>query len=184
MKCLYVCDFCLFFCVNKKELLRHSRKCTVRHPPGDEIYRDNDIAFFEVDGTLQRVYCENLAYTSRMFLDHKNVYNTIEGFLFYILCEIKSDGYHFVGYFSKEKQMASNNNLSCILVMPFCQRGGYGKLLIEMSYCLSLIEDKPGGPERPLSDLGHRTYVSYWTRKIVKILLEMTDNGAPSCSID
>lgn len=51
-KCLYVCDFCLFFCVHKKELLRHSRKCMVRHPPGDEIYRDNDIAFFEVDGCL------------------------------------------------------------------------------------------------------------------------------------
>lgn len=102
-----------------------------------------------------------------MFLDHKNVYNTIEGFLFYILCEVKEDGYHFVGYFSKEKNFTSPNNLSCILVMPFCQRGGYGKLLIEMSYALSMIEDKPGGPERPLSDLGHRTYVSFWTRRIV-----------------
>ena len=51
-KCLYICDFCFFFCVHKQELLRHSRKCTVRHPPGDEIYRDNDVAFFEVDGTL------------------------------------------------------------------------------------------------------------------------------------
>lgn len=51
-KCLYVCDFCLFFCVHKRELLRHSTKCSIRHPPGDEIYRDKDISFFEVDGSI------------------------------------------------------------------------------------------------------------------------------------
>ncbi len=60
------------------------------------------------------------------------------------------------------------------MVMPFCQRSGYGKLLIEMSYVLSIIERKPGGPERPLSDLGHRTYVGYWTRKVAVLLLEMS----------
>lgn len=59
------------------------------------------------------------------------------------------------------------------MVMPFVQRGGYGKLLIEMSYCLSMIEKKPGGPERPLSDLGHRTYVSFWTRRVVKVLIDL-----------
>ena len=85
-----------------------------------------------------------------MFLDHKNLYNSIEAFLFYILCEVKEDGYHYVGYFSKEKVRDANasNNLSCIMVMPFCQRTGYGKILIEMSYALSMIEGKPGGPER------------------------------------
>ena len=94
--------------------------------------------------------------------------------MFYILCEIKDDGFHFVGYFSKDKDRSANlNNLSCILVMPFCQRSGYGKLLIEMSYCLSILENKPGGPERPLSDLGHRTYVSFWTRRVVKILIKL-----------
>lgn len=119
-----------------------------------------------------------------MFLDHKNVYNTIEGFLFYILCEVKEDGYHFVGYFSKEKSSASINNLSCILVMPFCQRAGYGKLLIEMSYALSMIEERNGGPERPLSDLGHRTYVSYWTRKIVSLLIDLVKKGEGNVTID
>ena len=107
-KCLYVCDFCLFFCVHKRELLRHSTKCTIRHPPGDEIYRDKDISFFEVDGSIQRVYCENLSYISRMFLDHKNLYNSIEAFLFYILCEVREDGFHIVGYFSKEKVQEEN----------------------------------------------------------------------------
>jgi len=56
-----------------------------------------------------------------MFLDHKNVNNSIEGFFFYILCEVKNDGFHFVGYFYKKKiREESENNLSCIMVMPFC----------------------------------------------------------------
>lgn len=36
-----------------------------------------------------------------------------------------------------------------------------------------MIEDKPGGPERPLSDLGHRVYVSYWTRRVVTVLMNL-----------
>lgn len=59
-------------------------------------------------------------------------------FLFYILCEIKDNEYHMTGYFSKPKE--STNNLSCILVLPFHQRKGYGKFLITFSYELSLIE--------------------------------------------
>ena len=120
-KCLYICDFCLFFCVHKREFQRHSMRCDIRHPPGDEIYRDGDISFFEVNAAFERTYCENLSYISRMFLDHKNLYNSIEGFLFYVLCEVKEDGFHFVGYFSKERETLTNqNNLSCIMVMPFC----------------------------------------------------------------
>ena len=60
--------------------------------------------------------------------------------------------------------------------MPFCQRSGYGKLLIEMSYSLSMIERKPGGPERPLSDLGNKTYVSFWTRRVVEVLMKISDS--------
>lgn len=119
-KCLYVCDFCLHFCTNKRELARHTEKCTVRSPPGDEIYREGDIAFFEVNGSTEETYCENLSYISRMYLDHKNLQISIQVFFFYVLCEVKEDGFHLVGYFSKEKvRGASDNNLSCILVMPF-----------------------------------------------------------------
>lgn len=50
-KCLYICDFCLNFFVSKKELSRHSTICKLRSPPGDMIYRDDDIAFFEVNGS-------------------------------------------------------------------------------------------------------------------------------------
>jgi hypothetical protein len=78
-------------------------KCNIRHPPGDEIWRKHGLSFFEVTPLNQRAYCENLSYVSRMFLDHKNIFNSIQAFLFYVLCEVKDDGFHFVGYFSKER---------------------------------------------------------------------------------
>lgn len=175
-KCLYICEYCLAFFIDKRELSRHTEKCTIRAPPGDEIYRDDEVAFFEVNGSTAETYCENLSYISRMFLDHKNLYNSIAGFFFYCICTIDLDGYHLVGYFSKEKvRVSSDNNLSCILVLPFAQNGGYGKMLIEMSYALSMLEDKPGGPERPLSDLGHRIYANFWTRRVVKVLLDLDE---------
>ena len=37
---------------------------------------------------------------------------------------------------------------------------------------MSILENRTGSPEKPLSDLGHRTYVSYWTHKILSLLLE------------
>lgn len=175
--CLYICDKCLHFFVHKKELIRHCQNCKWTHPPGDEIYRDGNVSIFEVDpihnGT-KRVYCENIGYISKIFLECKMIKSTVEGFIFYILCEQREDGFHFVGYFSKQRDReAGDYNLSCIVVMPFCQKAGYGKFLIEMSYELCTIEGKPGGPETPFSDLGLKTYISYWTRRVVTTLLSL-----------
>ena len=120
-----------------------------------------------------------------MFLDHKNLDFTIECFFFYVMCKVDEDGFHFLGYFSKDRVRVENqtNNLSCIMVLPCFQNGGYGKVLIEMSYALSMIENKPGSPERPLSDLGHRVYVSFWTRRVVNVLLEFVKANDVDVSI-
>ena len=170
-KTLYFCEFCLSFYVKKDELERHLQtNCLLRHPPGNEIYRDDKISMFEVDGKTESIYCENLSYLSKLFLDHKTLAWDVDPFLFYILTEYDKYGYHFVGYFSKEKDSPQGWNLSCILTLPFHQRKGYGKFLIEFSYLLSKREQKYGSPERPLSDLGYSTYFAYWTQKICETL--------------
>ena len=170
-KTLYFCEFCLNFYVKKEELERQLKtNCLLRHPPGNEIYRDDKISMFEVDGKTESIYCENLSYLSKLFLDHKTLAWDVDPFLFYILTEYDKYGYHFVGYFSKEKDSPQGWNLSCILTLPFHQRKGYGKFLIEFSYLLSKREQKYGSPERPLSDLGYSTYFAYWTQKICETL--------------
>ena len=49
----------LYFFKRKEELEWHSKKCTVRCPPGDEIYRDEKLSIFEFDAKYQKVYTEN-----------------------------------------------------------------------------------------------------------------------------
>jgi len=48
-KILYTCPFCLTFFNRKTLLEQHSTRCTVRCPPGDEIYRDEAVSVFEFD---------------------------------------------------------------------------------------------------------------------------------------
>lgn len=100
---LYLCEFCLSFYAVKTELLRHSLRCPLWHPPGDEVYRDADsqISVFEVDGLKNPVYCENLSFLSKLFLDHKNIEYDTTVFLYYVLTEIRGREYHLAGYFSK-----------------------------------------------------------------------------------
>ena len=47
---------------------------------------------FEVDGYEQRIYCQNLCYIAKLFLDHKTLYYDVDPFLFYVLCEIDERG--------------------------------------------------------------------------------------------
>lgn len=171
---LFFCEFCLKFFGFQDELHRHSKKCTLRHPPGHEIYRSKEqnttISAFEVDGAKERVYCENLCLIAKLFLDHKTLFYDTKIFLFYIICEMDEDGFHIVGYFSKEKDPDHSNNLACILTLPCHQRKGYGRFLISLSYGLSKLEKKAGTPEKPLSDLGKVSYESYWSEAIVNFL--------------
>ncbi|KAL9643505.1 hypothetical protein ABK040_010119 [Willaertia magna] len=173
---LYICEFSLKYMKSKRSYERHLKKCTIRHPPGDEIYRDGNLSFFEVDGKKQKIYCQNLCLLAKLFLDHKTLYFDVEPFLFYILCECDEEGCHIVGYFSKEKHSMEGNNLACILTLPPHQRKGYGKILIGFSYELSRREGKEGTPERPLSDLGKLSYRSYWKNVLLDTLQQHKGN--------
>jgi histone acetyltransferase MYST1 len=177
---LYVCEFDLNFFARREQLERYlSTKCRQFHPPGDEVYREtktirgeeHHISIYEVDPKDQRIYCENLCLLAKLFLDHKTLFYDVDPFLFYVLCEESDNGdATLAGFFSKEKQSAENNNIACILVLPHHQRKGYGRLLIDLAYNITIREGKLGSPEKPLSDLGQLSFRSYWTEVLLDAL--------------
>ena len=169
---IYICDFTLCYFGSKKQFERFRSKCSMRHPPGNEIYRDNKVSFWEIDGRKQRTWCRNLCLLLKLFLDHKTLYYDVDPFLFYVMTVQSERGHHVVGYFSKEKESAEGYNVACILTLPCYQKRGFGKLLIEFSYMLSNQERKIGSPEKPLSDLGLLSYRAYWADTLIRMLVE------------
>ncbi|XP_050429990.1 histone acetyltransferase KAT6B isoform X1 [Adelges cooleyi] len=177
---LFLCEFCLKYTKSKSVLERHMHNCNWRHPPATEIYRQDNISVFEVDGNANKIYCQTLCLLAKLFLDHKTLYYDVEPFLFYVLTKNDAYGCHLVGYFSKEKHCQQKYNVSCILTMPQYQRQGFGRFLIEFSYLLSRIEGQPGTPEKPLSDLGQVSYHAYWKAVILEYFNEHRDNQSIS----
>lgn len=139
---LFLCEFCLKYTKSKAVLERHQDKCTWRHPPATEIYRCGEISVFEVDGNVNKIYCQNLCLLAKLFLDHKTLYYDVEPFLFYVLTKNDKKGCHLVGYFSKEKHCQQKYNVSCIMTMPQYQRQGFGRFLIDFSeYSYKIIKN-------------------------------------------
>lgn len=179
---LFICEFCLKYMKSSDMLSRHMKKCWVKKPPGDEIYRGKQlipnfhiktpiyISVYEVDGANAKWYCQNLCLLGKLFIDHKTLLFDVEHFLFYILTIDDIYGSHFVGYFSKEKFSSKRYNVSCIVTLPQFQRCGFGRFLIDFSYLLSKRENLTGTPEKPLSDLGKLSYLSYWRFRIYQYM--------------
>lgn len=175
---LHICEYCLGYMSSLYQLNRHKLKCGTHHPPGNEIYRDPNrkLSIFEIDGRKNVIYCQNLCLLLKLFLNSKTLFYDVQPFVFYVLCEMDEDLYHFVGYFSKEKLSSSDYNLLCILTLPIYQRKGYGRFLIDFSYLLSRMEFKNGTPEKPLSRLGLALYRSYWKSAVAERLYAIIES--------
>jgi histone acetyltransferase MYST1 len=106
---LYMCEFCLSFYKTKDELERHQKRDKIRHPPGDEIYRNGKVSVFEVDGEKSRTFA-TLPRCSSTTSPHpvpprrcriarrgtharrggRYLYYDVDPFLFYVVCEYDS----------------------------------------------------------------------------------------------
>jgi len=127
----------------------------------------------------EKLYCQNLSLFGKLFIDIKTLFFDCDNFLFYIFTDADSQRDHVLGFFSKEKISYDDYNLACIVILPPYQKKGYGMLLIEFSYELSRRAGRIGTPERPLSDLGLRSYLAYWVSTIIRFLRQLLSTLPP-----
>ena len=118
LETLYVCEYCLSYMKKVKTFRRHKTECSVRRPPGRQIYKEGDLAVYELDGKepSHRVYCQKLCLLAKLFLDHKTLYYDVTPFYFYVVCKLDEKGSHIVGYFSKEKVSRTQDRLDTVAV--------------------------------------------------------------------
>ncbi|KAI9875542.1 MAG: hypothetical protein M1830_008356 [Pleopsidium flavum] len=141
--------------------------------PGRMVYDREGYSVWEVDGEEYKLFTQNLSLFAKLFLDNKSVFFDVSSFFYYLLVHTAPDTtqHQIIGFFSKEKMSWDNNNLACILVFPPWLRKGLGKILMGVSYELSKREGRIGGPEKPLSDLGRRGYLRFWSVRVVRAIL-------------
>lgn len=125
-----------------------------------------------------QLFCQNLSLFAKLFLDNKSVFFDVSGFNYFLLVHTEQDTgeQQVIGFFSKEKMSWDNNNLACILIFPPWQRKSLGNLLMGISYSISRREMILGGPEKPISDLGKRSYRMFWGMEIARWLLESKES--------
>ncbi|OQS06875.1 hypothetical protein THRCLA_20270 [Thraustotheca clavata] len=183
---LYICENCLSYTSTQRFLKHHQANECPRNknsPPGARIYYEkpsktaDGLALFEIDGKMDTTFAQNLCLLAKLFMDQKTLYFDVALFHFFVLYRHDKDGYHIVGYFSKEKLSPENYNLSCIVILPPYQRHGYGSLLISISYEISKYHGQVGTPERPLSTHGRAAYVEYWKYTI------LNEISIPKCKL-
>ncbi|GLB09010.1 hypothetical protein AtubIFM57258_004920 [Aspergillus tubingensis] len=175
---LYVCRWCFRYSCDVHAYAQHTRLCQHRTtPPGTKVYDHGGYSVWELDGECHKLYAQNLSLFAKLFLDHKSVFYDVVSFLYYLLVFTDPndpENYYVLGFFSKEKLSWDANNLACILVFPPYQHKQLGKLLMGVSYKISSWESDSGligGPERPLSEMGHRSYTRFWQERIARYLL-------------
>ncbi|KAJ7472243.1 acyl-CoA N-acyltransferase [Mycena galericulata] len=179
---LWVCEFCFKYMTDASLYEIHRLKCTHTHPPGRKVYQRGAHCIWEVDGAVQKLYCQNLSLFGKLFIDVKTLFFDCDNFLFYMMTDATPKHDHVLGFFSKEKVSYDDYNLACIITLPPFQRKGYGMLMIEFSYELCRRAGKVGTPERPLSDLGLRSYLAYWVGTLIRFFRRVLQVLPPGSS--
>ncbi|KAK9370829.1 acyl-CoA N-acyltransferase [Lipomyces kononenkoae] len=181
---LYVCNECFKYTSKGSEMGQHLIACSSSFStPGTLVYQYNEFSIRQVDGGTNKLYCQCLSLFATLFVETKSVCFAVDRFKFYVLVHhLSSKKEQAVGFFSKEKLSWDDNNLACILIFPPFQGQGFGQLLIEFSYQISLLEGKLGSPEKPLSEQGRKSYLRYWCTTIAKTILHIEHEGRISIS--
>lgn len=170
-----------------------------RIPPVPEsaikVYEHDGYAVWQVDGEAEKLYCQNLSLFGKLFLEQKSVFFDTSSFLYFVLTytppshvqsprtkkgqkagapkppRLRSQ---VIGFFSKENPSWDSNNLACILIFPPFQHRQLGKLLMAVSYKLSgweWVGGVIGGPEKPLSTMGRKSYLRFWSERIARFMM-------------
>ncbi|KAK4613250.1 Histone acetyltransferase KAT8 [Fulvia fulva] len=186
---LYVCQWCFKYTPEIMKYSAHCKVCPMKSSPphGEVIYETDEYIIHTLDGAEHKLYCQNLSLFAKLFLETKSVFFDASTFLYYTLIlkpskdELKASTASpmnalnpsgtVAGFFSKEKMSWDNNNLACILIFPPYQRRGLGQILMSSSYVLGRREGRFGGPERPLSALGRKSYVRFWCGEAARCIL-------------
>ncbi|PWN20721.1 acyl-CoA N-acyltransferase [Microstroma glucosiphilum] len=167
---LWICEGCLKYMRTYAGWYAHKKDCQHTHPPGRKVYQRGSHTIWEVDGAKEKLYAQNLSLFGKLFIDHKTIYFDVEPFLFYVVTDSTANFDYVLGFFSKEKLSYDEYNLACIITFPPFQKKGFGTLMIELSYYLSAKAAIVGTPERPLSELGFKGYVSFWSAVVLRAL--------------
>lgn len=168
-----------------------------------KVYEWEEYTVWDVDGEQEKLYCQNLSLFAKLFLEQKSVFFDTSGFHYFVLTctsrktstspsNVKTRGRRrrssgesvdlglktqVLGFFSKENLSWDANNLACILVFPPYQHRNLGQLLMAVSYKLSGWEWEEsiiGGPEKPLSALGRKSYLRFWSERIARFFMGQT----------
>ena len=162
-----------------------------------KVYEWEGFCVWDVDGEQQKLYCQNLSLFAKLFLEQKSVFFDTSGFHYFVLtytsdnpssspsrgrrrrvsgAKVDKPGptTQVLGFFSKETLSWDANNLACILVFPPYQHRNLGQLLMAVSYKLSGWEWEDsivGGPEKPLSALGRKGYLRFWSERLARFFM-------------
>lgn len=164
----------------------------------EKVYEWDGYTIWDVDGEREKLYCQNLSLFAKLFLEQKSVFFDTSGFHYFVLtrhaqgnaAQVSDDHEkrrkktsaagglvvrdQVLGFFSKENLSWDANNLACILVFPPYQHRNLGQLLMAASYKLSGWEWEGGvigGPEKPLSAMGLRSYLRFWSERIARFFM-------------